>query len=148
MERQPPSQSTLDSLVISEHNECLMCGPANSSGFRLRFRVISDGSVIAMFPCGDALRSYPETLHGGVISSLLDAAMTNALFAIGVTAVTAELTVRFIAPVRLNRGAVISARIEKDADPLFYMQAAIEQDGKVLVRGTAKFLSKDWATGT
>jgi len=136
------SQATLESLCAAEHAECLMCGPANTLGLKLRFRVQPDGSVLAMFACREAFRSYPETLHGGVISALLDAAMTNALFSVGVVGVTAELTVRFLAAVALNRGAVVRASIEKDAHPLFYVRAELEQDRKLMARATAKFLVK------
>ena len=135
-------QATLESLCATEHSECLMCGPANPLGLKLRFRVQPDGSVLAMFPCQEAFRSYPETLHGGVISALLDAAMTNALFSRGVAAVTAELAVRFLAPVALNRGAVVRALVERDAHPLFYVRAELEQDRTLMARATAKFLDR------
>jgi acyl-coenzyme A thioesterase PaaI-like protein len=135
-------QATLESLGAAEHSDCLMCGPANSLGLKLRFSVQPDGSVLAMFRCREAFRSYPETLHGGVISALLDAAMTNALFSTGVVGVTAELTVLFLAPVALNRGAVVRASVERDAHPLFYVRAELEQDRKVMARATAKFLVK------
>ena len=134
------SQATLESLRAAEHSECLMCGPANPAGLKLRFRVQPDGSVLSMFQCREALRSYPETLHGGVISALLDAAMTNVLFSIGIVGVTAELTVRFLAPVVLNQGAVVRATIEQDAHPLFYVRAELEQDRKLMARASAKFL--------
>ena len=136
------SQATLESLCAAEHSECLMCGPANLLGLKLRFRVQPDGSVLATFACREALRSYPETLHGGVISALLDAAMTNALFSLGVAGVTAELTVRFLATVALNRDAVVRASIEKDVHPLFYVRAELQQDRKLMARATAKFLAK------
>jgi acyl-coenzyme A thioesterase PaaI-like protein len=136
------SQASLESLAAAEHARCLMCGSANESGIRLRFRVQPDGSVQATFPCGEAFQSYPETLHGGVISAVLDAAMTNALFSIGVVGVTAELTVRFLAPVVLNRGTLVRAFIEKDASPLYYVRSELEQDRRLMARGTAKFLVK------
>jgi uncharacterized protein (TIGR00369 family) len=119
-----------------------MCGPANALGLRLRFRVRPDGSVVALFPCREAFRSYPATLHGGVISALLDAAMTNALFSKGVAAVTVELKVRFLAPVTLDRGAVVSAAVERDARPLYHVRAELEQDRKLMARATAKFLDR------
>jgi acyl-coenzyme A thioesterase PaaI-like protein len=137
------TQATLDSLRNAQHAECLMCGSANPLGLKLRFRVQPDGSVLALSPCPEGLRSYPETLHGGVISALLDAAMTNALFAAGVTAVTAELTIRFLAPVSLNRGALVRASVEKDAHPLFYVRAELEQDETLKARASAKFLVKE-----
>jgi acyl-coenzyme A thioesterase PaaI-like protein len=136
------SQATLESLCAAEHSECLMCGPKNTIGPKLRFRVQPDGSVLATFWCHEVLRSYPDTLHGGIVSALLDAAMVNALFAIGVVGVTAELTIRYLAPVTLNRGVVVRASVEKDARPLFYLIATLEQDGKPMARATAKFLVK------
>jgi hypothetical protein len=41
------SQATLESLCAAEHAECLMCGPVNPLGLKLRFRVQPDGSVLA-----------------------------------------------------------------------------------------------------
>jgi uncharacterized protein (TIGR00369 family) len=137
-------QATLESLAAAEHARCLMCGSANDLGLKLRFRVQSDGSVLAMFPCRETFQSYPENLHGGVISALLDAAMTNALFSVGVVGVTAELTVRFLAPVLLNRGSVVRASIEKDAHPLYYIRSDLKQDRKLMARATATFLVKGY----
>jgi len=136
------SQASLDSLVAAEHADCVMCGPLNPLGLKLRFKVQPDGSVRAMFPCHETLRSYPTMLHGGVISALLDAAMTNVLFSIGISGVTAELMVQFLAPVDLNRGAVVRASIERNAHPLFLVQAELEQDRKLMARAQAKFLIK------
>jgi acyl-coenzyme A thioesterase PaaI-like protein len=138
------SQATLDALRAAEHLECLVCGPANPLGLKLQFQVQPDGSVRTSFPCREVLRSYPETLHGGVISALLDAAMTNVLFSIGVVGVTAELTVRFLAPVALNRDALVQAWVTNDAHPLYYVRAELEQHRQLMARATAKFLVKGW----
>ena len=141
------SQSTLESLAAAEHSGCLLCGAANPLGLKLKFRVQPDGSVLAMFPCPESLRSYPATLHGGVISALLDSAMTNALFASGVVGVTAELTVRYLAPVALNQGALVRAWVERDADPLFYVQGELEQGQRIMARASAKFLVRERTPG-
>jgi acyl-coenzyme A thioesterase PaaI-like protein len=120
-----------------------MCSPTNPAGMKLRFRVQADGSVAAVFPCRYLLQSYPDTLHGGVVSALFDAAMVNALFSINVVAVTAELTVRFLAPVNLDRGAVVRAVVESAAaHPLYKVRAELEQDQQLKARATAKFLVK------
>jgi uncharacterized protein (TIGR00369 family) len=110
---------------------------------KLTFKVQSDGSVVALFPCREILQGYPETLHGGIISAVLDAAMTNALFSRGVVAVTAEITVRFLAPVSLGRGAVVRASIAKaTSHRLHYVRSEFEQDRKVMARASAKFVVK------
>ena len=138
------SQATLEALAGEEHHRCLLCGAANDLGLGLRFSVQPDGSVLARFACSDTFQSYPETLHGGVISALLDAAMTNALFAVGIVGLTAELSVRFLAPVVLNQDALVRAVIERDCDPLYYLRAGLEQHGQLMARATAKFLDKSF----
>ncbi len=137
-----PDQSTLRAVAATEHPSCFLCNPKNERGLGLRFRVQPDGSVAALFACKEVFQSYPETLHGGVISALFDAAMTNMLFAVNVVGVTAELSVRYLAPVRLERGAVVRASIEKDLHPLYYLEASLEQDRAVLAHASAKFLVK------
>ncbi|MBN1960092.1 MAG: PaaI family thioesterase [Deltaproteobacteria bacterium] len=132
------------SIATFEHPNCIMCSSSSNMGLKLRFKVQPDGSVLAMFPCHDILQSYPKTLHGGMVSALLDAAMTNVLFSIGVVAVTAELTVKFHAPVNPDRFVAVSGTIdEKPVHPLYYVSAQIVQDNKVMAKATAKFIAKN-----
>ena len=139
-----PSQERLDAVRAAEHPACFLCSPDAPSGLRLRFRVQPDGSVVAFFPCRELFQSYPGTLHGGIVAALLDTAMANALFAIGVVAVTAELDVRYRAPVALERGVVVRGLVEKTTShPLYYARAEVEQDRKVVARASARFLVKD-----
>lgn len=145
---QPPvdvsaGQASLDALCAAEHSGCIMCGAANPLGLKLKFKVRPDGSVVAMFPCSEVFRSYPDTIHGGVISALLDAAMAHALFSVGEVCLTAELEVKFHAPVGVNCGAVVRGFVEKDAYPLFYAAAEFKQDRKIVAYAKAKFMVKD-----
>jgi uncharacterized protein (TIGR00369 family) len=139
----PAGQATLDSFGATEHPWCVICGAATPFGMRLAFDVQSDGSVLATFPCFETLQGYPGTLHGGVISAVLDAAMTNVLFSVGVVAVTAELTVRFLAPVRLGCDAAVRAAIAGTTRrALYHVRSEIAQDGEVVARASAKFLAR------
>ncbi len=127
----------------SDHDGCFVCGPGNPDGLRLAFEVREDRSVAATFHCARALRSYEGTLHGGVIAAVLDAAMTNALFVRGVTGVTAELTVRYVAPTRLDRAATARASlVEVRSHGLYVLRAELEQDGRVTARAKARFLER------
>jgi len=65
------------------HPNCIVCSPRHRCGFRLEFVLSEDGSVHAKFDCSKVFEGYPGLVHGGVISSLLDGAMTNCLFAHG-----------------------------------------------------------------
>jgi acyl-coenzyme A thioesterase PaaI-like protein len=76
-----------------------------------------------------------------MVSTLLDAAMTNCLFAHGFAAVTAELTVRFLRPVAADRPVTANARIEKSWRRLHLLAAELRQDGKLMATAIAKFVA-------
>lgn len=94
----------------------------------------------ARFDCGEIFQSYSGLIHGGIVSLLLDGAMTNCMFAKNKKTVTGMLTVRYKHPVAINRTAEISARLAKSVPPLYYLEAELSQDGKVLARATGKFM--------
>ncbi|RPI62864.1 MAG: PaaI family thioesterase, partial [Planctomycetaceae bacterium] len=83
---------------------------------------------------------YEDVLHGGVISSLLDGAMTNCLFAHGIVAVTAELVVRFRHPVAIDVPVSVIGRIVSSSPPLHITEAKVIQDGVVMAVAKAKFM--------
>jgi acyl-coenzyme A thioesterase PaaI-like protein len=140
------SQRMLERIASTEHPECLFCGKSNPIGFKLAFRVMKPGVVRVRFPCGRLFQSYTDTLHGGVTSALLDAAMTNALFSLGIIAVTGELSVRYLCPVDLRCTAEVTARLERNARPLYTLSAELTQDRRRVARASAKFVDKEWAT--
>jgi len=139
------AQSLLEWNRSSAHAECLFCGQQNPTGFHLAFHAQDDGSVHGGFDCESSLQGYPETLHGGVVSALLDAAMTNCLFSRGVVAVTAELTVRFVRPVRTSHSVELTAVVSKLRGSLCYLSAELTQGGDVAARARATFMKVDRA---
>ena len=70
---------------------------------------------------------------------ILDAAMANCLFAQDLRAVTAELSVKFKAPVVLKHFATVEARVTRDLFPLFLMEASLAQEGEVKATAAGKF---------
>lgn len=126
------------------HSHCVVCGAANDHGLRLKFSPTEDGSVQARFYCDKTLEGYADILHGGVISSLLDGAMTNCLFAHGHPGLTAELTVRFRHPVRIGTAATVRAWIERCSPPLHVLRAELVQDEQVKATGCGKFMDRKY----
>jgi uncharacterized protein (TIGR00369 family) len=137
-----PSASTdaMESLQHDMHSGCLVCGRCGPGRLGLKFTVQDDGSVKATFDCNAAYEGYDGMLHGGVISAIADGAMTNCLFAHGIHAVTGELTVRFRHPVELGQSLTVTARITRDASPLFLVEAELVQADQLKARATAKFV--------
>jgi acyl-coenzyme A thioesterase PaaI-like protein len=81
-------------------------------------------------------------LHGGVIASLLNGAMTNCMFAYGIPAITAELNVRFRHPVAIGKTAVVRAWIERSSRSLHVLRAEVVQDEQVRAAARGKFLEQ------
>ncbi len=125
------------------HAHCVVCGAHNPRGLGLSFQAVSDGSVEAVFPGRRVLEGYAATLHGGIICSLLDGAMTSCLAAHGHLALTAELTVRFRRPVAAERPAMIRAWIENSGHQLHHVAADLRQDGRIMASATAKFMEPE-----
>ncbi|MCG2661693.1 MAG: PaaI family thioesterase [Kiritimatiellae bacterium] len=134
------AQKDLIALRATHHPHCIVCGVQNDHGLKLSYQACGDGSVECVFACRRTFQGYGGYLHGGVISSLLDGAMTNCLFARGKIAVTGELTVRFLFPVLVNRKAVVRACVKESRAPLHMTEAKMIQDGRVVVMAAAKFM--------
>jgi acyl-coenzyme A thioesterase PaaI-like protein len=117
----------------------VVCGAEAARDLRVEFEALPDGSVQGVLAGRPDLEGYPHTLHGGVIASLLDGAMTNCLFAHGVVAVTGKLTVRYRHPVSTDRPVRVRAWIEDASDDLFLMASELQQAERVAARGKAKF---------
>ncbi|HBA59256.1 MAG TPA: PaaI family thioesterase [Elusimicrobia bacterium] len=122
------------------HSRCIACGQDNPAGLRLKFKKQADGTVKAAAFCFGELSGYDGLLHGGVAALMLDSAMANCLFASGITALTAEMKVRYKSPVRIGRAVELSARLDADHDPLFLLQSELRQDGQLKVLAEAKFM--------
>ena len=142
-----PAQHLLEQTSQSQHAHCIVCGQSAQCGLALCFRLLPDGSVEAQFACPDRFQGYEGILHGGVTSSLLDGAMTNCLFAHGLVAVTAEMTIRFRHPIALNTPLVVSADITRSQSPLHVVEARIIQAGQVKAKAQGKFMERGNGSG-
>jgi acyl-coenzyme A thioesterase PaaI-like protein len=109
---------------------------------RLSFRVRDDDTVYAEFQGGPDLQGYDGILHGGVIASLLDAAMTHCLFHHGIQAVTGDLHVRFIAPVPCRRRLEVRASVLSPVPPLYRLRAELVCEQRLMAWAEAKFMQR------
>jgi acyl-coenzyme A thioesterase PaaI-like protein len=124
------------------HNNCVACGLSNTQGLRLEFHPLEDGSVSAYFNCGRQYESYAGILHGGVLSMILDEAMTNCLFAHECIAITGGLRVQFRFPVATDQKATVRAWITRSSPPIYELKAEIVQNDQVTTTATGKFMEQ------
>jgi len=134
------SEELLRATRCEAHPHCFACSNSNPAGLSLRYAVDPDGSVRSTFPASGAFEGYPTRLHGGVVATILDGAMTNCLFAHGIRAVTAELKVRYLASVSTLGTLTARARLESSRHGLHQLRAEMSQAGVLKATATAKFL--------
>lgn len=133
-----------DSRLIGRacHPACVACRSCERGGLGLQFESRPDGSVVAGFPCHPYYQGYPDRLHGGVIATLLDAAMTHWLFSRGIRGYTGRLSVRFRHPVTTGQPAVVRAWLVRQAAPLYMLEAELTQGDRLCAAAAAKFLGE------
>jgi acyl-coenzyme A thioesterase PaaI-like protein len=74
---------------------CFGCGSENPRGLQLEFDLASAGAVSSEWlPTGN-LESFQGVVHGGIVATVLDEAMSRAVIAQHWEALTAELRVRY-----------------------------------------------------
>jgi acyl-coenzyme A thioesterase PaaI-like protein len=137
------SQTRLKTARAKAHPFCLVCSQSNPLGLGLEFAVHDDGSVSAPFLGHSALEGFEGFLHGGMIASLLDGAMTNCLFAHGHVAMTGELKVRYRKPVIIGQGMLLRAWITWSQPPLHLLEAELKQEGCIKAIASAKFVERN-----
>jgi uncharacterized protein (TIGR00369 family) len=139
------SVTTEDPETISArngHSRCLLCGNLNPRSLNLSFQATGDGGVRTRFKAPTELQGYDDILHGGVIASLLDAAMTHCLFHHGVQAVTGDIHVRFVQPVSCNVSLGIRAWVLSSHPPLYRLRAEVILGERVMAWAEAKFMPR------
>jgi acyl-coenzyme A thioesterase PaaI-like protein len=133
----------------NSHN-CFVCGVKNNAGVHVRFyeTVTADGvgEIVARFTGQPHHQGYPNRMHGGVITGILDETIGRAVN-IGegedpsTWGVTAELTVRFRKPVPLGVELEARGRITRDIHHLFEGDGEIYlPDGTVAASAHGKYI--------
>ncbi len=114
---------------------CLICGLENNFGVKANFYNMEDGSVGSIFTFKSEHQSYPERVHGGMISALLDELAGRTLWATDseLFGVTATMTVKFRKPVPYNKKLIGKGEIIKRSGRLFTAVAKMMDENKTLL---------------
>lgn len=129
------------------HPNCVVCGSGNICGLNLEFEIERDLSVRADFVFSEEYEGYRGVIHGGIISTILDGAMCNCMFANGKVAVTAEMTVRYRQAVVIGERAEVRARMTRRCGPLYFVEAQVTQNGQIKTTAKSKYYDKEKREG-
>ncbi|MBA7707268.1 hypothetical protein ES703_116137 [subsurface metagenome] len=115
-----------------ESNMCFACGQKNPIGLKLNFDW--DGKAArAEFTPNKFHQGWSGLVHGGIISCLLDEAMSYAALFEGVNSLTAKMQTRFRHPVRIDKPLIITASLTKKTRKLVEAKAEISLKDSTLV---------------
>ncbi|MEG1501489.1 MAG: PaaI family thioesterase [Clostridiales bacterium] len=122
---------------------CIVCGLENQLGLKAHFYELDDNQLAAIFHTQKGHQSYPQRLHGGIASAILDEALGRAL---NITepeawAVTVELTLRYHKPLPLDANIKALARMDHNSRLLFEASGEIYlPDGQIAVTAKGKYM--------
>ena len=119
---------------------CFACGQKNPIGLRLAFDF--DGEkIFTKKILSREFEGYAGTIHGGIISTLLDETMCKFIFyKYRQNSMTARLEIRFKAPTPIEKEVKITAWQENQRRNIITMGAIVEMpDGTITASATAKF---------
>ncbi|MGC1484205.1 MAG: PaaI family thioesterase [Candidatus Acidiferrum sp.] len=129
-------------LAPNPANKCFGCGGANDAGMKLTF--IQDNvnrKIVGRFTLGERYQGGGGMGHGGIIATLLDEAMGKVCRFREVRAVTAELTVQYLKPVKVDEEIVVEGfETDQKGRNLFLAGEIRNNAGEVLARGTGRFV--------
>lgn len=123
----------------ASHAQCMACGADAELG--LRFHASGQG-IKASLRLKPEWQGYSGALHGGMTATLLDAAMTHCLFHQGIEAMTADLQIRYLAPVSCPDSIELEAHLIGRRKQVYELIAELRSAGTVKARAKAKFLKK------
>jgi uncharacterized protein (TIGR00369 family) len=126
-------------------NPCFGCGGANSRGMRLVFEQDDENKLIrGHFRIPAEYQGSGGWVHGGIIALVLDEAMGKLNRFRQVHAVTAELQVEYLRPIRVEQDLVVEAfEVEKVGRNLHHECEIRNTAGQVLARGQGRFVEVD-----
>ncbi|MEN6478980.1 MAG: PaaI family thioesterase [Anaerolineales bacterium] len=120
---------------------CFVCGLANPSGLKATFYQVSDTRVVAHYVAGEEYQGYPGVLHGGITSALLDEVIERTLIPTDRWAMTAELQVRFLAPVPIGQPITVEGELVRLRSRTMEGRGRIVlADGTVAATAEAKYI--------
>jgi uncharacterized protein (TIGR00369 family) len=126
---------------LKDNQRCYVCGKDNPSGLHVHFTVDrSSRTITGRFTPRKDHEGWEGIVHGGIIATLLDEAMVKLAAHIGEPAVSAEITVKFKAPVASGEELVVTGKLLKESHRLIEAEAKVEKGLIIVAEAKGKLL--------
>jgi acyl-coenzyme A thioesterase PaaI-like protein len=129
-------------LGARSQSSCFACGPDNPRGLHLKFQRNKVGEMVAEWIPEPELEGFQGIVHGGIVSTVLDEAMSKVVAESGAKALTAELRVRFRQHVPSGKTICVRGWIDSQNKRMTKTEAVLtSSDGTELAHAWATFLA-------
>ena len=109
-------------------------------GLGLKFCRHEDGIVVGHFFADPKFEGYSGIIHGGIIATLLDSAMTHCLLMQGIPALTGRLSIKYSIPIRIGTTVRLEAKIIDQFQQMFMLEGRASVEGKKVATAEAKYV--------
>lgn len=109
----------------------------------MNFYETDEGELISLFTAREEHQSYPNRVHGGIITAVLDETIGRSILILekGTWGVTTEINVKFRKPIPINMELKVIARVTKNSRLLYIGTGEIvDDDGVIYATATGKYL--------
>lgn len=138
----PPDSHESKVIIHGKQNHCFGCGQTNPAGLKLEFTKISEGTVFTDAVISNNYEGPPGYLHGGIIATILDEAMSKANRSRGVTAMTRQMQVDYLLPVPSGSPIRIEGEVTKTEGRKHWTEARVKNpEGITFARATGLFIA-------
>jgi acyl-coenzyme A thioesterase PaaI-like protein len=137
--------------IDERSNHCFGCGLSNPQGLHLVFTLDTTypeaPTAIAYFELSRLHEGPPGHIHGGIVATLLDEAMSKLNRPLNVLAMTRHMEIDYLRPAPLYQPLVLVGRhVRREGRKLFHQAEIQYPDGTVLARGKGLFVVVDERT--
>ncbi len=135
----------MDPSIDELSGHCFGCGPNNPEGLHLHFTIDREAhTATAPALLDERYQGAPGYVHGGIIATLLDEAMSKLNRPLGLLAMTRQMSVDYLRPVPIHAPLTLSSRhARREGRKLFHEAELADADGTVLARCTGLWIVID-----
>ena len=124
---------------------CFGCGPNNPEGLHLTFTIDEQAhTASASVTLDERYQGAPGYVHGGIIATLLDEAMSKLNRSLGVLAVTRQMDVSYLRPAPIGAEMKLQSHfVRREGRKLFHEAELLSLAGEVLSRCSGLWITID-----
>lgn len=127
-------------LELKDDQECFVCGMRNQDGLQISWE-IAGHITTAQFTPPKKYQGWKGLVHGGILATVLDEAMTRLASLVHGPAVTAEITIRYKAPAAIDELLYVRGEIVQDSKKIIEAKATIHnQTGTLIAQASSKVI--------